>query len=586
MFYSQYVLAKKGPLGKIWLAAHMGEKKVPKVQVVATNIPESIAHIENPTVPMALRMSGHLMLGVVRIFSRKVTYLLSDCSEAMVKIKDAFRGPGGVDMAPGAATRRYDDITNPEHFDEMDLDSHFVPAQMSFAIGDEMEGISIPDDVADNMMNDGGFGLDAGEGGFGAEESGFGHDENFEVFFEKADQPPEKRRRTTEPTAAQGDEEQAEDDEALPEIERERSAAEPRDDAMQPESELEANAAFEQDFGGEPAAFDEFGAVEDPLAGSMDEVIIDGPASKAKSRRSSVGASEAEAPQSQQEAGAAKPSRKPSNKRKAAMTFDNTIQISNGEYKRMLQDTSAITRDLVAERTKRQRKAPSDLDLFSGAPSLSVLPPEALELDCFQPGNLNVFGRRQRATKAAAQPADAEPDAEGVEDEQAAQPIAEEEMGGDFGMEMGDGMEAQPFGEEPLGEEEPPLDEEPLPSVPDTFEGGSQALPNVDGNEVGKGGRGGGASQIGAADSVWSARTQKMHAMLDRAFAESDGMALSFDAMVAKSKGKEKRRVVAGCFQELLFLSTHGLLELQQQQPYANIIISKAEGFDAVDVVA
>merc|ERR1740139_1680387 len=233
----------------------------------------------------------------------------------MVKIKDAFRGPGGVDMAPGAATRRYDDITNPEHFDEMDLDSHFVPAQMSFAIGDEMEGISIPDDVADNMMNDGGFGLDAGEGGFGAEESGFGHDENFEVFFEKA-----------------------EDDEALPEIERERSAAEPRDDAMQPESELEANAAFEQDFGGEPAAFDEFGAVEDPLAGSMDEVIIDGPASKAKSRRSSVGASEAEAPQSQQEAGAAKPSRKPSNKRKAAMTFDNTIQISNGEYKRMLQD--------------------------------------------------------------------------------------------------------------------------------------------------------------------------------------------------------------------------------------------------------
>lgn len=43
------MLAKKGPLGKIWLAAHMGEKKVPKVQVVATNIPESIAHIENPS---------------------------------------------------------------------------------------------------------------------------------------------------------------------------------------------------------------------------------------------------------------------------------------------------------------------------------------------------------------------------------------------------------------------------------------------------------------------------------------------------------------------------------------------------------
>ena len=77
-----------------------------------------------------------------------------------------------------------------------------------------------------------------------------------------------------------------------------------------------------------------------------------------------------------------------------------------------------------------------------------------------------------------------------------------------------------------------------------------------------------------------------MHAMLDASFAESDGQALSFDDMIARTKKDQKRRVVAGCFQELLFLSTHGLIELQQQKPYANIIISKAEGFDAVEVVA
>ena len=213
---------------------------------------------------------------------------------------------------------------------------------------------------------------------------------------------------------------QAEGEEDLPEIERERSAAEPRDDAMEPENELEPNPAFDQDFGGEPAALDEFGAGEDPLAGSMDEVIMDGPASKAKSRRSSVGASEAEASQSQQEAGAARPSRKASNKRKA-MTIDSTIQISNADYKRMLQDTSAITRDLVAESAKRQRQrqreARPGFDLFSGVPSLPLLPPEVLELECFKPGNLNLFGRLQRAAKkAAAQPAAR--DAEGVEDEQ------------------------------------------------------------------------------------------------------------------------------------------------------------------------
>ena len=42
---------------------------------------------------MALRTSGHLLLGVVRIYSRKAKYLLADCNEAFVKIKMAFR-PG------------------------------------------------------------------------------------------------------------------------------------------------------------------------------------------------------------------------------------------------------------------------------------------------------------------------------------------------------------------------------------------------------------------------------------------------------------------------------------------------------------
>lgn len=42
---------------------------------------------------MALRTSGHLLLGVVRIYHRKAKYLLADCNEAFIKIKMAFR-PG------------------------------------------------------------------------------------------------------------------------------------------------------------------------------------------------------------------------------------------------------------------------------------------------------------------------------------------------------------------------------------------------------------------------------------------------------------------------------------------------------------
>lgn len=96
MFYSQVILAKKGPLGKIWLAAHF-DKKLTKNQIFTTDIEESVNSILNPAAPLALRVSGHLMLGIVRIYSRKVRYLMSDCTEAMWKIKLAFR-PGNVDL--------------------------------------------------------------------------------------------------------------------------------------------------------------------------------------------------------------------------------------------------------------------------------------------------------------------------------------------------------------------------------------------------------------------------------------------------------------------------------------------------------
>jgi cohesin complex subunit SCC1 len=91
MFYSQIILAKKGPLGKVWMAAHWGDKKLGRPQIFATDISASVDSIVHPQVPLALRVSGHLLLGVVRIYSRKVKYLMHDCHEAMVKIKMAFR---------------------------------------------------------------------------------------------------------------------------------------------------------------------------------------------------------------------------------------------------------------------------------------------------------------------------------------------------------------------------------------------------------------------------------------------------------------------------------------------------------------
>ncbi|KIJ18731.1 hypothetical protein PAXINDRAFT_167284 [Paxillus involutus ATCC 200175] len=97
MFYSEAILSRRGPLAKVWLAAHM-ERKLSKTQTLQTDIQQAAGAIMGQEVEvMALRLSGQLLLGVVRIYSRKAKYLLDDCNEALLKIKMAFR-PGLVDM--------------------------------------------------------------------------------------------------------------------------------------------------------------------------------------------------------------------------------------------------------------------------------------------------------------------------------------------------------------------------------------------------------------------------------------------------------------------------------------------------------
>lgn len=87
MFYSETLLAKTGPLARVWLAANI-ERKLTKQNILQSNI-ESSVHtiIDTNQAPIALRLSGQLLLGVVRIYSRKARYLLDDCNEALMKIK-------------------------------------------------------------------------------------------------------------------------------------------------------------------------------------------------------------------------------------------------------------------------------------------------------------------------------------------------------------------------------------------------------------------------------------------------------------------------------------------------------------------
>ena len=164
MFYSQVILAKKGPLGNIWLAAHW-DRKLTKAMIAQTDINATVkqracprrrlappaaparatapppppspacsrAHalrppplpsptrpappapprsarrraVKTPTTPLSLRTSGHLLLGLSKIFAKKVYYLLTDSNDAYHRIQEHMNkghagGGGGGEDAGGA----------------------------------------------------------------------------------------------------------------------------------------------------------------------------------------------------------------------------------------------------------------------------------------------------------------------------------------------------------------------------------------------------------------------------------------------------------------------------------------------------
>ncbi|MCO5555206.1 hypothetical protein L7F22_008750 [Adiantum nelumboides] len=125
MFYSQYLLSKKGPLGFIWIAAHL-ERRLRKKQVTETDIGDSVDSILYSEVPIALRISSHLLLGVVKIYAKKVDYLFHDCSEALLQIAQSFQA-SAINLSPKAVVAPYRAITLPESFDFEDLGAYVDP---------------------------------------------------------------------------------------------------------------------------------------------------------------------------------------------------------------------------------------------------------------------------------------------------------------------------------------------------------------------------------------------------------------------------------------------------------------------------
>lgn len=156
---SEVLLSRQGPLGPIWLASNY-DKKLTKTQLLNTNLVSSSRLLQTKQIQpstsssedsVTLKLSGQLLLGIVRIYSRKTKYLLDDINEVLQKLRNSFRFASGatlgssdtsnVNLAPNQTTiSNVSRILLQDQVTELDLF--------------QQEALVLEDDTDDAWMNE------------------------------------------------------------------------------------------------------------------------------------------------------------------------------------------------------------------------------------------------------------------------------------------------------------------------------------------------------------------------------------------------------------------------------------------------
>ncbi len=119
MFYAHQIISKKdSPLRVVWAASHTDRNsKLRRNDVNAVSITSSADSILalQREVPMALRLTGHLVLGLARVHARKVHFLQHDSQQVMAHLRDMYSHSRNqdVDLPSGRATAKVNTITLP-----------------------------------------------------------------------------------------------------------------------------------------------------------------------------------------------------------------------------------------------------------------------------------------------------------------------------------------------------------------------------------------------------------------------------------------------------------------------------------------
>ncbi|VDN28126.1 unnamed protein product [Gongylonema pulchrum] len=158
---------------------------------------------------MALRTTGHLLLGIVRIYSRKAKYLLADCNEAFFKIKMAFR-PGQIEIEDDGQLATNAAINLPEasvtlrfyswvyqDFDAALPDFNDLDMQTQIQMNQSrIDDITLKEDLIPEA-GDMTFGSEFGTDDFGENTLGFFNDNLEERREDELDTPNELKSRTS-----------------------------------------------------------------------------------------------------------------------------------------------------------------------------------------------------------------------------------------------------------------------------------------------------------------------------------------------------------------------------------------------------
>lgn len=83
----------------MWLAAHC-EHKLTKANVIAHSILDSVSAVKDSKTVMALRISGHLLLGVAKLYLSKAVFLGEEVAEALQQLA---QGGEAVEVMTGSA---------------------------------------------------------------------------------------------------------------------------------------------------------------------------------------------------------------------------------------------------------------------------------------------------------------------------------------------------------------------------------------------------------------------------------------------------------------------------------------------------